>query len=163
IQTLKHIYRQHNHLSYYLLFTNQDRWSRALFNMVLVSLPMNATILSEFIIEHMPIQTQFLFIFVACIQGCFGLSPFLAIAIICKDFHHIKQWIPIIQLRLKSKKHSIQIKMKFDDLYGRLMFGRKIAFSCGYFGDITFHRLFEGFLMYILILFLILGFYVQSH
>ncbi|KAH9417038.1 hypothetical protein DERP_013152 [Dermatophagoides pteronyssinus] len=136
---------------------------RSLFNMALISIPMNATVLSEFIIEKMPMQAQFIFIFVACIQGCFCLSPFLVIAIICKDFHHIEQWITIIQLRLKSKKHSIQIKMKFDDLYGRLMFGRKIAFTCGYLGDITFHRLFEGFLIYVMIFFLILGFYVESH
>nr|XP_027201841.1 uncharacterized protein LOC113795817 [Dermatophagoides pteronyssinus] len=124
IQTLKFIYQQHNRLSYYLIFTNQNQWSRSLFNMALISIPMNATVLSEFIIEKMPMQAQFIFIFVACIQGCFCLSPFLVIAIICKDFHHIEQWITIIQLRLKSKKHSIQIKMKFDDLYGRLMFGR---------------------------------------
>ena len=155
------ICRQHNRLAYYLIFTNEDIWSKTFYYFALVSIPINVSLMSELLVENLPIQTQLLFIFVAIVHAISLLVPFMSLAKVSDDFHKIKNQIPSLQFRLKHYQH-LRLKLKYDDLYGRLMHGKKISFTFGYLGDLTFRGLFEAFLSYIVAFFLILGFYMDE-
>ncbi|XP_075677402.1 uncharacterized protein LOC113797018 [Dermatophagoides pteronyssinus] len=159
---IQFIHRQHNRLAYYLKFTNEDIWSKTFYHFALVSIPINVSIMSELLVENLPIQTQLLFIFVAIIHAISLLVPFMSLAKVSDDFHQIKNQIPSLQFRLKHNQH-LRLKLKYDDLYERLMFGRKICYTFGYLGNLTFRGLFEAFLYYIMAFFLVLRFYFESH
>uniref|UniRef100_A0A6P6YEE3 Uncharacterized protein LOC113797141 n=1 Tax=Dermatophagoides pteronyssinus TaxID=6956 RepID=A0A6P6YEE3_DERPT len=66
----------------------------------------------------------------------------MSLAKVSYDFHRIKDHIPSMQLQLK---YNLRIKLKYDNLYERLMFGRKICYTFGYLGNLTF----RGLLMYL--------------
>ena len=158
LKQLQFIYRQHNILCYYEIFTDKDAWSQALYYYALVSIPINVSFVCILIVENLPIQTQLLFVSVTLIHALTGMIPFLTLAHVSKLCHAIRKHIPVMQLQLNQSKH-IRMKIKFDDLYERLMFGKKIAFTFGYLGDLTFRGLFEAFMGYIAAFFLTIGFY----
>nr|XP_027203121.1 uncharacterized protein LOC113797017 [Dermatophagoides pteronyssinus] len=156
------IFRQHNRLAYYFLLTDKDVWSQLFFFIALFGIPIKVTIMSELIVEDLPIQAQLLFIFVATIHTSTSFITFMSLAKVSDDFHQIKKQIPSLQFRLKHNQH-LRLKLKYDDLYERLMFGRKICYTIGYLGNLTFRGLFEAFLMHIMAFFLIIRFYIESH
>ncbi|OTF78950.1 hypothetical protein BLA29_012963, partial [Euroglyphus maynei] len=121
---LKFIYRQHNILSYNLIFPDKDAWSQALYYYALISIPINVCFMCIIIVEDLPPQTRLLFISVTVIHAFTGLIPFLNTANVSSDFHKIKEHILPMQLQLKRNQHLL-IKLKYDDLYQRLLYGRK--------------------------------------
>ncbi|XP_075677394.1 uncharacterized protein LOC113797016 [Dermatophagoides pteronyssinus] len=161
ILLIQFIFRQHNRLAYYLLSTNQDLWSEIFYSLSLVSIPINIIFMLELIFEDLPQQTRWLFIFLTIIHASPLLICYLSLAKVSYDFHRIKDHIPSMQLQLKYNQH-LRIKLKYDNLYERLMFGRKICYTFGYLGNLTFRGLFEGCLVYIMAFFLVIRFYTES-
>ena len=161
ILQIQFIFRQHNRLAYYLLSTNQDLWSEIFYSLSLVSIPINIIFMLELIFEDLPQQTRWLFIFLTIIHASPLLICYLSLAKVSFDFHRIKDHIPSMQLQLKYNQH-LRIKLKYDNLYERLMFGRKICYTFGYLGNLTFRGLFEGCLVYIMAFFLVIRFYTES-
>ncbi|KAH7645332.1 hypothetical protein HUG17_0870 [Dermatophagoides farinae] len=162
LMELRFIYRQHNILCYYEIFTDKDAWSQALYYYALVSIPINVTLMCILIVEDLPLQARFLFLAVTAVHGLTGLIPFMTLADVSSACHKIKDYIPAMQIQLNCLIH-LRMKLKYDDLYERLMFGKKIAFTFGYLGDLTYRGLFEAFLGYIAAFFLIMGFYMREH
>ncbi|XP_075677267.1 uncharacterized protein LOC113795821 [Dermatophagoides pteronyssinus] len=158
---LKFIYKRHNILSYYLIYPDKDAWSQALYYYALLSIPINVSLLCILIIEQLTPQIRMMLILVTIVHAFTGLIPFLNTANVSNDFHRIKDYILPLQFQLKRRQH-LRIKLKYDDLYGRLLNGKKISFTFGYLGDLTFRGLFEAFLSYIVAFFLILGFYMDE-
>ena len=159
---LRFIYRQHNILCYYEIFTDKDAWSQALYYYALVSIPVNVTLLCIIIVEDLPGQLESVYILITLIHAITGLIPFLTAAQVSSAFHKIKDYIPAMQIQL-NRSTDLRMKLKYDDLYERLMFGKKIAFTFGYLGDLTYRGLFEAFLGYFVAFFLIMGFYMKEH
>ncbi|XP_046912905.2 uncharacterized protein LOC124493842 [Dermatophagoides farinae] len=157
---LRFIYRQHNILCYYEIFTDKDVWSQALYYYALVSIPINVTFMCELIFEDLIKETQLLFVFLMFMHAITGLIPLIILADVSKDYHAIKKNIPAMQLQLKRRK-DLRLKLKFDDLYERLVDGKKIAYTFGYLGVLTYRGLLEAFLGYIAAFFLIVGFYTS--
>ncbi|KAH7645314.1 hypothetical protein HUG17_0852 [Dermatophagoides farinae] len=155
------IYRQHNKLSYYVLHDDKNTWSQSLYYYALISIPINITLLCELIVEDIPAQTEFVFIVIAVVHAITGVIPFMALAHVSSAFHKIRDHI--LPMQLKLKRNYLRTKLKYDDLYERLMHGKKIAFTFGYLGNLTFRGLFEAFLSYIAAFFLIMGFYMKEH
>nr|XP_046919572.1 uncharacterized protein LOC124499674 [Dermatophagoides farinae] len=162
LKELRFIHIEHNTLSYYVLHGDKTTWSQALYYYALVSIPINVLFMCELIVEDIPAQTEFVFILIALIHVITGLIPFITLAHVSSAFHKIKDYIPAMQLQLNRSTH-IRMKLKYDDLYERLMSGKKIAFTFGYLGNLTFRGLFEAFLGYIAAFFLIMGFYIREH
>nr|XP_046919562.1 LOW QUALITY PROTEIN: uncharacterized protein LOC124499666 [Dermatophagoides farinae] len=161
VLNLGFIYRQHNILSYYILHDDKNTWSQSLYYYALISIPINITLLCELIVEDIPAQTEFVFIVIAVIHAITGVIPFMALAHVSRSFHKIRDHILPMQLQLK--RNYLRTKLKYDDLYERLMHGKKIAFTFGYLGNLTYRGLFEAFLGYIAAFFLMMGFYMKEH
>ncbi|KAH7645312.1 hypothetical protein DERF_013825 [Dermatophagoides farinae] len=162
LKELRFINNEHNTLSYYIIYSDKSTWSQALYYYALVSLPINVLFMCELIFEDMPAQTQFVFILISLIHAISGLLPFMTTAHVSSAFHKIKDYIPAMQLQLNRSTH-LRMKLKYDDLYERLMSGKKIAFTFGYLGNLTYRGLFEAFLGYIAAFFMIMGFYLREH
>nr|XP_046914138.1 uncharacterized protein LOC124494896 [Dermatophagoides farinae] len=162
LKELRFIHIEHNTLAYYVLQSDKYTLSRPLYYFALVSIPINVLFMCELIVEDIPAQTQFVFIVMSSVHAITGLIPFITLALVSSAFHKIKDYIPAMQLRLNRSTH-IRMKLKYDDLYERLMFGKKIAFTFGYLGDLTYRGLFEAFLGYFAAFFLIMGFYMREH
>ncbi|KAH7645333.1 hypothetical protein HUG17_0871 [Dermatophagoides farinae] len=156
LKELQFIYRQHNILCYYEIFTDKDVWSQALYYYALVSIPINVTFMCELILEDLPKKTRFLFL------GLTALHVLAALAHVTSAFHKIKDYIPAVQVQLNRLTH-LRMKLKYDDLYERLTHGKKIAYTFGYLGDLTYRGLFEAFLGYIAAFFLIIRFYMNGN
>ena len=60
----------------------------------------------------------------------------------CSVYHSPKKYIPKLQQMMRGPMWR-ETKLKFDDLYGRLMRGPKVALSIGPLGDITYLGSFE--------------------
>lgn len=161
LRQLQFIYRQHNRLSYYELLTNKQTWSHSLYYFTIISLPINITFICELIFEDLSIQIQLLFISIIIIHMLTGLLPFLTLANVSNDFHRIRNYILPMQPLLKCGQH-LRMKIKYDCLYERLMFGKKIAYTIGHLAEITFTGLVEAFLHYFVAFFLIIGFYMKE-
>ncbi|XP_027201842.2 uncharacterized protein LOC113795819 [Dermatophagoides pteronyssinus] len=161
ISRLKFIYKRHNIMSYYLIYPDQDAWSQALYYYALLSIPINVSLLCILINEQLSPEIQSILLTLTILHALTGLIPFLTVANVSNDFHRIKDYILPMQFQLKQRQH-LRLKLKYDDLYGRLMHGKKISFTFGYLGDLTFRGLFEAFLSYIVAFFLILGFYMDE-
>ncbi|KAH7645311.1 hypothetical protein HUG17_0849 [Dermatophagoides farinae] len=162
LKELRFIYIEHNTLAYYVLHSDKYTLSQPLYYFALFSIPINVLFMCELIVEDIPAQTQFVFILIALIHVITGLIPFITLAHVSNAFHKIKDYIPAMQLQLNRSTH-IRMKLKYDDLYERLMHGKKIAFTFGYLGNLTFRGLFEAFLGYFVAFFLIMGFYMRKH
>ena len=162
LKELRFIHIEHNTLSYYVLHGDKTTWSQALYYYALVSIPINVLFMCELIFEDMPAHTEFVFILIALIHAISGLIPFITLAHVSSAFHKIKDYIPAMQLQLNRSTH-LRMKLKYDDLYERLMSGKKIAFTFGYLGNLTYRGLFEAFLGYIAAFFMIMGFYLREH
>uniref|UniRef100_A0A6P6YI97 Uncharacterized protein LOC113798873 n=1 Tax=Dermatophagoides pteronyssinus TaxID=6956 RepID=A0A6P6YI97_DERPT len=120
ISKLKFIYKRHNILSYYLIYPDKDAWSQALYYYALLSIPINVSLLCVLIIEQLTPQIRMILILITSIQTFTGLIPFLNTANTSKKFHQIKDYILPIQFQMKRRQH-LRLKLKYDDLYGRLM------------------------------------------
>nr|XP_046919586.1 uncharacterized protein LOC124499686 [Dermatophagoides farinae] len=168
LKELQFIYRQHNILCYYEIFTDKDVWSQALYYYALVSIPINVTFMCELILEDLPKKTRFLFLGLTALHVVQlnlyerGFIPFIALAHVTSAFHKIKDYIPAVQVQLNRLTH-LRMKLKYDDLYERLTHGKKIAYTFGYLGDLTYRGLFEAFLGYIAAFFLIIRFYMNGN
>ncbi|KAH9497875.1 hypothetical protein DERF_013823 [Dermatophagoides farinae] len=124
------IYRQHNKLSYYVLHDDKNTWSKSLYYYALISIPINITLMCELIVEDIPAQTEFVFIVIVVLHVITGVIPFMALAHVSNAFHKIRDHI--LPMQLKLKRNYLRTKLKYDDLYERLMHGKKIAFTFGY-------------------------------
>ena len=160
LKELRFIHIEHNTLAYYVLQSDKYTLSRPLYYFALFSIPINVLFMCELIVEDIPAQTEFVFILIALIHVITGLIPFITLAHVSSAFHKIKDYIPAMQLQLNRSTH-LRMKLKYDDLYERLMHGKKIAFTFGYLGNLTYRGLFEAFLGYIAAFFLIVGFYTS--
>nr|XP_027201847.1 uncharacterized protein LOC113795823 [Dermatophagoides pteronyssinus] len=149
LKQLKFILNQHITLSYYILRPDKTTWSQALYYYALISIPINVTIMCELIVEDLLPETKLLIIMIAIVHGITGSFPFLLAANMSSDFHSIKDYLPAMQLQLKRSTH-LRLKLKYDDLYERLITGRKISYTFGTLGNLTFRGLFEAFLGYII-------------
>uniref|UniRef100_A0A6P6XTW4 Uncharacterized protein LOC113790868 n=1 Tax=Dermatophagoides pteronyssinus TaxID=6956 RepID=A0A6P6XTW4_DERPT len=156
---LRFYLNEHTRLSYYVIYTDKTTWSDALYYYALISIPMNVALMCELIVEDIIPETKFIIIFITAIHAVTGSFPCILFANMSSNFHAIKDYLPAMQLQLKRSTH-LRLKLKYDDLYERLLTGKKIAFTFGYLGDLTFRGLFEALLGYIAAFFLILKIYM---
>ncbi|KAH9417095.1 hypothetical protein DERP_013211 [Dermatophagoides pteronyssinus] len=163
LKQLRFILEQHTRLTYYLMESDQNTWSKSLFYYALVGIPINVTFICELLVEDLPTKAIILFILIALSHTIASLIPFMLLALISYDFHKLNKHLPSMQLQLKQSKQHLRLKLKYDDLYGRLIYGKKIAHTFGTFGNLTFRGLFEAFFGYFVAFFLILGFYMDEH
>ncbi|KAH7645325.1 hypothetical protein HUG17_0863 [Dermatophagoides farinae] len=167
LQKLWFVYRQHIQMTYYIIYADKDVWSHALYYYSLFSIPMNAMIICEILFEYLPSLTRILFIAIAIVHAATGSIPFLMLANVTVNVHAIKKSIPSIQLKLsmnqsgKQRQQNLRLKIKLDDLYERLTMGKKLSYTFGSLGDVTFRGLFEALLVYVGVFFMITGFYLK--
>nr|XP_027201850.1 uncharacterized protein LOC113795826 [Dermatophagoides pteronyssinus] len=156
LKQLRFILEQHTRLTYYLMESDQNTWSKSLFYYALVGIPINVTFICELLVEDLPTKAIILFILIALSHTIASLIPFMLLALISYDFHKLNKHLPSMQLQLKQSKQHLRLKLKYDDLYGRLIYGKKIAHTFGTLGNLTFRGLFEAFFGYFVAFFLIL-------
>ncbi|KAH9417092.1 hypothetical protein DERP_013208 [Dermatophagoides pteronyssinus] len=158
---LKFYLNEHTKLSYFVIYTDKTTWSQALYYYALISIPINITLMCELIVEDLIPETKLLFIAITVMHAVTGSFPFILFADMSNNFHAIKDYLPALQLQLKRSTH-LRLKLKYDDLYERLLTGKKIAFTFGTLGELTFRGLFEALLGYIAAFFLILKIYMNE-
>nr|XP_027196372.1 uncharacterized protein LOC113790867 [Dermatophagoides pteronyssinus] len=161
LKQLRFYLNEHTQLSRFVLYTDKITWSEALYYYALISIPINVTLMCELIVEDIIPETKFLFITAGIIHAVTGVFPFLLLADMSSDFHSINDYLPAMQLQLKQSKH-LRLKIKYDDLYERLIHGKKIAHTFGTLGNLTFRGLFEAFFGYIAAFFLTLKVYMNE-
>ncbi|XP_075677400.1 uncharacterized protein LOC113795824 [Dermatophagoides pteronyssinus] len=158
---LRFYLNEHTRLSYFVLYNDKTTWSDALYYYALLSIPINITLMCELIVEDIIPETKFLFIIIIVLHSVTGSFPFLLLANMSNDFHSINKHLPEMQLQLKRSTH-LRLKLKYDDLYERLIWGKKIVHTFGTLGNLTFRGLFEAFLGYFVAFFLILKVYMNE-
>ena len=112
---------------------SEDLFGVILFASLLTQVPVNIYLIRNMIFRNPPTLILIFIRIVLCFQtlaGCFTIS---LLAWENQVYHKPKKWIPNLQTMINGH-YWIWYKIKYDDLYNRLVSGVKISITMGPFG-----------------------------
>ena len=134
---LRFICFEHNRLTGYIICTDRLKWSMSLCQFLMVGIPMNVCFMCVLIFGHPSQSEKFLYIFITVLHAFSSILPTASLAHI---YNYIKQIRKYITIGIPYLRH-FRLKLKYDDLYGRLMYGKPYCFTFGYIGPVTYTTL----------------------
>ncbi len=139
--------KEHNLVCYQVLSGSQQLWSRLIFGVLLTQAPINIVFLRRLFSERTPNSLRFLFaIFILVQLAIYGII-FVPLSWCYSVYHSPAKLFPRMLMQMSSnllffggrrRQFWLLGKLKYDDLYGRLMRGPRIAVFIGPLHAITY-------------------------
>ena len=150
---------EHNRVIYLMICGSRELFGWVLFAFLFINLPININLIRRNIFTKRlkPIESLILW-FICFIQIFISFIVLCPLAWCCKVYHTPKKFIPSFQLMTiisSNQQQSIECnitnqkngwlwyKLKYDDLYQRLLYGPKFAISIGPVKEITYFNSLE--------------------
>ncbi|KAJ6224148.1 hypothetical protein RDWZM_002693, partial [Blomia tropicalis] len=141
---------EHNRVTYLVISGSRELFSYILYAFLLTNIPVNVYLISRSAIEQQKLIDQFILWGIVFVQLVVLIIVFGPLAWCAKVYHAPAKFIPILQPMLRSSSGWLWYKIKYEDLYHRLIDnGPKLAVSIGTVRAITYMASIEFMFMYI--------------
>ena len=115
-----------------------------MYTFLCTNIPINIYIMRRIVFKRdQPWLDVFIAWFVALLQFGGAVAVFLPIAWCNTVYHAPKRFIPRLQFMMAAHYRWLPSKLKYDDLYNRLMHGPKITVAIGPVNAITYWAFIE--------------------
>lgn len=137
VNTLWRYLEQHNRVCYLCVTGSRTLFGSVLLAFLYTNIPVNVNVISQNILGNRSMTDLLLFWIVALFQVTCFVGVFAPLAWAHSVYHSPARFIPGLQLRLKDRRW-IWLKVKYDDLYNRLLVGPKMGVSIGPLKVVTY-------------------------
>ncbi|KAJ6219639.1 hypothetical protein RDWZM_005451 [Blomia tropicalis] len=135
---------EHNRVTYLVISGSRELFGYVLYAYLLTNIPINVYIIRRNLYETQEFKDQLLLYVIAFLQLLAAIIVFIPLAWCAKIYHSPAMFIPILQPMLRNQHGWLLYKMKYEDLYNRLIDrGPKLAVSIGTLRAITYMASFE--------------------
>ena len=139
---------EHTRLCTTVVETSRTLYGPLIFATVLTMIPSNVIFVRRIFLLATPPSLRLIFLLVFVIQSELVLFIFVPLSWCHQVYHCPKRFIPGLLLRISAQNSGwMRTKLKYDDLYGRLMSGPKLGLSVGPMHTITYFSSLEVLLL----------------
>ncbi|KAH9391892.1 hypothetical protein TYRP_022391 [Tyrophagus putrescentiae] len=149
---LANVLAEHNKVCYLVMRGCVELFGSVLLAFICTNLPVNVFLLRRNILLHYSTVSNLISWAIVLAQSMAAVVVFAPLAWCAEVYHRPKRWIPKLSMMLMTAADRPKwylLQMKYDDLYGRLMHGPKIAINIGPVESITFRSALEFLFLYI--------------
>ena len=140
---------EHNRVTYLVISGSRELFGYILYSYLLTNLPINVYLLRRNVFEQQELEEQLLIWLVILLQLLASMIVFGPLAWCAEVYHSPEKFIPILQPMLRGPRGWLIYKMKYEDLYHRLIDdGPKLAVSIGPVRAITYMASLEVYQFY---------------
>ena len=144
---LANVLAEHNKVCYLVMRGCVELFGSVLLAFICTNLPVNVFLLRRNILLHYSTVSNLISWAIVLAQSMAAVVVFAPLAWCAEVYHRPKRWIPKLSMMLMTaaadRPKWYLLQMKYDDLYGRLMHGPKIAINIGPVESITFRSALE--------------------
>ena len=129
----------HNRVTYLVISGSHELFAFVLYAFLLTNIPVNVYLIQRNIFEQQKLMDQMVLWTVVFIQLIVFIIVFGPLAWCAEVYHSPAKFIPILQPMLRGSSGWLWHKMKYEDLYHRLIDdGPKLAVCVGSVREITY-------------------------
>lgn len=138
---LQHIYKVHTRLCIYQSQVSKEFWSKCLCRYYLMSIPFNVLLVVS-LVANRGFFVQIYLLAYLIFHASLTLFPSFLLAHQSRGLHKIKSTlVPIIHAI--NGRTNLSLKLRYDDLFKRLIRGRKYGQNIELIGIITYKTIYE--------------------
>ncbi|KAJ6220374.1 hypothetical protein RDWZM_006186 [Blomia tropicalis] len=144
--TIKNQLQEHNIVTSLLISGSRELFGKLLYVFFLINVPINVYLIRRNLYKQQEFIDKLMLSLIAFFQLLVSLVIYLPLAYGNSVYHSPAKYIPFLQTMLRGRKGWLWYKMKYEDLYHRLVDnGPKLAISIGPVRAITYMAFCEVF------------------
>lgn len=142
------VLHEHTHILAITSFAFKTVWEKAIFINLIIIVPLNALALSTLWFVKLSKRETIIMCLLISVSFSMIIFPMLKMAKQNKTLHKIGNYLPVIVPEINSR-WQLLLKLKYEQLYHRLMFGPKYGPSIFTIGAVTYDTIFKVSLIFL--------------